>query len=170
MSSTRRRAGIIAAWALAATVTFGAVAGAVGSVALAEPSPTPSGSSSGAPSAERSAGPGAKADGERRGRRHGHGLLRRALHGEHTVKGPDGTFVTLLTQRGEVTAVDADSVTLKSEDGYTREYAVTAETTVRKGREPAKVTDLAVGDRAAVVAVKDGDTATARRLVAGTPR
>lgn len=175
MSSTRRRAGTVAAWTLAATVAFGAVAGAVGSVALAGPTPAPdrsaSPSATGDPSPKPyvTTSPGVGEKGEKGGRRGAaaHALRKRGLHGELVVKGADGAYVTVLTQRGAVAAVDADSVTLKSEDGYTREYAVTPDTKLRKDGAAAEIADLEVGDQAAVVAVKSGDTATARRIHVG---
>ena len=54
-----------------------------------------------------------------------------ALHGEVIVPNSDGTFTTVLVQRGEVTAVSATSITVKSADGFTQEYAVTADSKIR---------------------------------------
>lgn len=50
------------------------------------------------------------------------------LHGEAVVKDRDGNFVTVATQAGEVTAVDKSSLTVKSEDGYTRTWTRTEAT------------------------------------------
>ena len=47
-----------------------------------------------------------------------------ALHGRYVVEDPDGTYRTLVTQRGEVTASSASSVTVRSEDGSTRAVRV----------------------------------------------
>ena len=41
------------------------------------------------------------------------------LHGEAVVKTKDGGTKTVAVQRGEVTAIDGDSVTVKSTDGFT---------------------------------------------------
>lgn len=73
----------------------------------------------------------------------------------HTRK--HGT-VTVIVQRGEVTAVSATSVTLKSKDGWTHSYVLTDKTRVRGEG------DVAVGDRAQVIAVKGKDGDVARRL------
>jgi hypothetical protein len=177
MTSTGRRVGVIAAWAAAAVLALGAAAGAA-SVAFADPTPTPtptpSGSASATPKDERPDGE----KGDRRGLR-GHGKFAerkggphlfggRALHGEAVVKDEDGKFVTILSQRGEVTEVDGDSVTLKSEDGFTRTYTVNDDTRIRHNHDEAELSDVKVGENAAVVAEKSGDSATARKLIAHT--
>ncbi len=79
------------------------------------------------------------------------------IHGEGTVRTPDG-FATGFTQRGEVTAVSATSITLKSPDGFTKTYVVTEDTKVRKGRAEATIADVKVGDRAGVRGIKEGDS------------
>ena len=63
--------------------------------------------------------------GQRMGQRHPLAEPRadRFLHGELVIKGKDGKPVTVALQRGVVTAVDASSVTVKSEDGYSRTWA-----------------------------------------------
>ena len=43
------------------------------------------------------------------------------LHGEFTIRKPDGSgFQTMAIQTGEVTAVSPSSITVKSEDGFSR--------------------------------------------------
>ncbi len=85
----------------------------------------------------------------------GHGFGRGVLHGEFTVPGPDGGYQTFATQVGEVTAVSATSVTVKSEDGYSRTYAVDDNTLVNAGNEG--IGDVKTGDNVHVRAlVKDG--------------
>ena len=49
------------------------------------------------------------------------------LHGEVTASA-NGSVQTLVFQRGEVTAVSATSITLKSSDGFTGTYGLTAAT------------------------------------------
>lgn len=164
----RRIAGRIAAWTSVATIGVLAVAG----VALAAPTltaasnPTPSADPSASGKAQPEGKKSAKGDRPKKGK--GHGQLPRlgkAVHGEAVVRGKDGTYLTVYTQRGEVTAVSATSITLKSTDGFTSTYALTAETKVVKNRDGAKITDVRVGDLAGVVAVKSGDGKDARGIV-----
>jgi hypothetical protein len=58
------------------------------------------------------------------------------LHGEFTIRKPDGNgFQTVATQTGEVTAVSPSSITVKSEDGFSRTYSVDENTLVGSGRD-----------------------------------
>lgn len=71
-------------------------------------------------------------------------------------------------QRGTVTAVNGQSITVKSEDGFISTYAIEPETKVRKDRQSATIDQVATNDRVIVFAVKNGGTATAKRIgVAG---
>jgi hypothetical protein len=65
------------------------------------------------------------------------------LHGESVVKKADGTFQTILEQRGTVEAVSDTSITVKSEDGYSRTYAVNADTKITTA--PAAAPDSSPG-------------------------
>ena len=108
------------------------------------------------------------------------------LHSEGVVKKADGTFQTILEQRGTVEAVSDTSITVKSEDGYSQAYAVNADTKVTKAPavepddsqgtddggkrlKPAEgtIADIATGDAVRVSGVKDGDQATADRIAEG---
>lgn len=80
----------------------------------------------------------------------GQGWRTGVLHGEYVVADGAGGHRTLVTQRGEVTGVAAGSVTVRSEDGFTRTYEVTAATTVTGGA--AGVKSFAAGDAVAVLA------------------
>jgi hypothetical protein len=84
------------------------------------------------------------------------GRLGGTLHGEVTRPGAVGGTETLLVQTGTVTASSDTEVTVKSSDGFTATYAVSATTTVRG---PAKVAGLGVGTEVTVVAAKDGTRA-----------
>lgn len=84
------------------------------------------------------------------------------IHGEFVARDGQGGFRTYLTQRGEVTAVDSSSLTVKSDDGYTRTYAVTDETTVNAGRDG--LDDVAVGADVHVMGVRRSGTDTALRI------
>lgn len=75
------------------------------------------------------------------------------LHGEITMRKPDGNgFQTVAMQTGEVTAVSPSSITLKSEDGYSRTYSVDENTVVGSGRD-------------GIGTVKTGDTVRIAGLV-----
>lgn len=75
------------------------------------------------------------------------------IHGEYTVKKPDGTgYQTWATQVGEVTGVSSSSITVKSEDGYSRTYSVDENTVVNAGRD-------------GIGTVKNGDTVRVAGLV-----
>ena len=91
-------------------------------------------------------------------------VIGRGMHGEFVVKGKDGKPVTLVTVRGQVTAVGATSVTVKAEDGFTATFAVNGDTKVR-GAEAKAIGDVKVGATGAVVGVKSGNTTTARTVL-----
>jgi hypothetical protein len=57
------------------------------------------------------------------------------LHGEGVVEAPDGTYVTVRMQHGEVTAVSATSITVKSPDGYSSTYSIAETTDVERDGE-----------------------------------
>jgi hypothetical protein len=60
-------------------------------------------------------------------------------------------------QTGEVTGITDDEITTKSEDGYTRTYAITQETK--------STGDIAKGDDVTVIATTEGTTATAESIM-----
>jgi ferric-dicitrate binding protein FerR (iron transport regulator) len=148
MSSTpshrARRALVIGALGVAL-----AGGGAAAVWAASTPAPSPSAPSQGAQTL--------KAQAHARGP-----LFRGGLHGEVTAKRPDGTYATLLSQRGAVTEVTDTKLTVKSEDGYTHSYVLAPSTKVRSASNP-KGPDLKAGDEVAVRAERRGsdDTATA---------
>jgi hypothetical protein len=108
------------------------------------------------------------------------------LHSESVVKKADGTFETQLSQHGTVDAVSDASLTVKSEDGFTQTYAVTADTRIVKFPAPgadgspatgedgkrlkpseATITEITAGESVRVSGVKSGDSVTAERIVEG---
>jgi len=121
------------------------------------PTPTPTATASPAPAAQPRHGD--RWQGPRMKRL---GLLRRALHGEVTLAGEEHRVVVF--QRGPVEKVSDTSVTVKSADGYTATYVISADTTVRKNGDKATIADLKAGDRVLVVANKDGSTLKALRI------
>lgn len=83
-------------------------------------------------------------------------MARRLVHGEFTVKTKDG-FEQVFLQKGAVTSVSASSIELKSPDGFTKAYPVSADTKVRKDKKKAAIGDVKTGDKALVLgSVKDG--------------
>lgn len=109
------------------------------------------------------------------------GIAGPGIHGEFTVKNKDGSYTTLVSQRGTVQSVSDSSISVKSDDGFTQSYAITSSTTIVKlpasgtgtqGRRPSpqtiKATDLKAGDTVAVSGTKSGTTVTATRIIGGT--
>lgn len=145
-----------------------------------QPGPSPSGSSSQGSSASQdpSASPSPSASGkltptERRGQ---------PIHGEHVVKQPDGSYRTILTQAGSIESISDTEITVKSDDGFTQRYVITAEARVSKlpadvselrngkGKQSppsATASDLKAGDAVRVSGTKDGDKVTATRILSG---
>jgi hypothetical protein len=91
------------------------------------------------------------------------------LHGEFTVETSEGKYEVVTVQRGAVTGKSADTVTVKSEDGYTATYRVNSDTQIIKDGERAKLADLAKDDTVSVNGVKSGSTVTARAILNGCP-
>lgn len=89
-----------------------------------------------------------------------HRLARRVAHGELTAKTKDG-YGVFDVQRGEVTAVGPTSITLRSGDGFTGDYALTGDTRVVQKGTVSTIGAIKVGDRAALVARVSGGTRTA---------
>lgn len=159
------RRGLLAG-AIALALTGG---GAAAVWAGTQPSPSPS-----SPSASPSpSGSGAAKSTEGRGQ---------AIHGEHVVKQQDGSYRTVLTQTGTIESVSGSEVTVKSEDGFTQRYAITAETRIAKVPEnvselrngkgrpslpSATAADLEAGDTVKVSSTKNGETVTATKVVSG---
>ena len=145
-----------AATMVAAGVGTLALVGVGAGIASADPDPTPSAN----PTARTTASPadktGQRADVDRRH----NGLLRRALHGEATLGGHQQRVVVF--QRGIAGAVNATSLTLRSEDGFTATYLLNSETRVRRLRQPATVSDIRAKDKVRVLATKDVSVLTAK--------
>ncbi|MFC9688764.1 hypothetical protein ACFTSF_09510 [Kribbella sp. NPDC056951] len=154
-----RIAGTIAA--VAVTTTAGGVAWAATS---ADPTPSPSASpSTPAQPGDPGKGPGRGFGGP--GKFLGQGG---ALHGEFVVKKDGGGYQTVATQRGEVTAVSKDSITVKSEDGFSRTYTLTEDTLVNAARDG--IGDVKTGNTVNVSALVVDGKATATSLSDGTVR
>ena len=100
--------------------------------------------------------------------------LGRVLHGEVTVTTANGGTRLVDVQRGTVSAIDGNKVTVTSTDKVSFGYVIDAKTRIvdfdlAKPRT-ATVADLKVGDTVRVVATRSGDTRTATLVVAGQPK
>jgi hypothetical protein len=124
----------------------------------ASPSPTPTASASPTPTAQPRHPDRRQRPKFRRFAR----LAARALHGEVTLAGEQHRVVAF--QRGPVEKVSDTSLTVKSEDGYTATYVVSADTVVRRDGDKVKIADVKAGDHVRVVANKEGSTLKAFRL------
>lgn len=94
------------------------------------------------------------------------------LHGDAVVK-KDDAYITVQRQRGEVTAVDESSITVKSEDGFEATYTIDSSTKFHRPGEGAEdgaaKGEVKVGDKAMVAGTKDGDSLTAIMIGVGEP-
>lgn len=137
---------------------------------MAAPAPSPA-----APSAspEGSAAPERAGDRPRREKfeqwrkkRQARVLLRRGtLHGEAVVKTKDGDTRTVVVQRGEVTAIDGDTMTVKSADGFTSTWRFGPELRVVERRNTVQPEQVKVGTTVGVAGAKEGDASVARLIV-----
>jgi hypothetical protein len=127
-----------------------------------------------APSASAPAQPGASAAGKKRGERaeewrkrhQARVLLRRnTLHGEAVVQTRDGGTKTVAVQRGAVTAIDGDTMTVKSTDGFTMTWTFADDLRVVERRATVQPSEVKVGTVLGVAGAKDGDTGSARLIV-----
>jgi hypothetical protein len=154
-------------WRLVGTVAAVVVTTGAGGVAWAatnaDPTPSPSTSPS-APNPAKPEGPG----GPGGPGRHGEFGIGKALHGEFTVEKDGGGYQTVATQTGTVTAVSKDAITVKSADGYSKEYVVTADTLVNATRDG--ITSIKTGNTVNVSAIVADGKSTATSVSDGTQR
>jgi hypothetical protein len=89
------------------------------------------------------------------------------LHGEFTMRKPDGNgFQTVAVQTGEVTAVSPSSITVKSEDGFSRTYSVDENTAVGSGRDG--IGTVRTGDTVRIAGVVEDGKARAAGILDST--
>jgi hypothetical protein len=166
----RRRRGLVAGLIAVALLAAGATG-----VALASDkgsgSPSPSGIGAGSvsedetPNGTTSRPP--KDQGERNGRRFGHGRPGLggplgALHGEFVVPKQGGGYQTLLVQQGTVSSVSSSSITVKSADGFSETYTVNSDTLVNAARDG--ISSIKKGAKVSVLAQKTSTAPTALRI------
>jgi hypothetical protein len=166
MTPTRRPHRRLTVVLTSATIAAAAVVlVSIGADHRAQAAAAPTAGSSGSPSASPKPAPGDRpGHGPALGPRgFGGGPEGREVHGQAVVQKPDGTYATVDTQVGSVTAVSTTSITLKSSDGFTMTYAVAASTLVDAQRDG--ITSVTAGDTARVVATVAGSTATATDII-----
>ncbi|WP_327634709.1 hypothetical protein OHB24_32615 [Kribbella sp. NBC_00482] len=157
-------------WRLLGTVAAVAVTTTAGGVAWATSNADPTPSPSASPSSPSTPGQQQKPDRPGKGGfgPRGEFGLGGALHGEFVVPKDGGGYQTVATQRGEVTAVSKESITVKSADGYSRTYTLTEDTLVNAARDG--IDDVKTGNTVTVTAVVTDGKATASSVNDGTVR
>jgi hypothetical protein len=114
------------------------------------------------PSPSPSASPDRK---DRRERHKARVLLRKnVLHGEVVVQTKEGTR-TVAVQRGEVTGIDDDSVTVKSTDGYTATWSFATDLHVVRHSTTVRPEEIKAGTQVGVAGAKEGENLVARLIV-----
>jgi hypothetical protein len=92
------------------------------------------------------------------------------LHGEAIVKDPSsGATVIQDFQTGKVTAISSSSMTVRSADGTTWTWTLSADTRAHKGFADLSVSAIKVGDTVAVSGIRSGDTRTAQHVADPPP-
>jgi hypothetical protein len=84
------------------------------------------------------------------------------VHGEFVVPKDNG-FETLDVQTGKVTDVSSSSITVVSDDNFSKTYAVTADTLVNSARDG--IGSIKTGNTVRITATVSGSTATAGDIV-----
>lgn len=102
--------------------------------------------------------------------------LNAAIHSEYVVL-EGSNYVTMAGQAGTVTDVSATSLTVKSEDGFSRTYAVGSDVQVTQGMRQRggtstgstlSLSNVTAGASVRVTALKDGDSYTAQAIQLAT--
>jgi hypothetical protein len=93
-------------------------------------------------------------------------LRKGTLHGEAVVQTKKGD-VTVVVQRGVVTAMDDKTITVKSSDGVTMTWSLGEKLRVVEKRSTVQPTAVQVGAAIALAGAKDEDTPVARLIVLG---
>jgi hypothetical protein len=91
-------------------------------------------------------------------------LARNVLHGEAVVQTKEGT-ITVAVQRGEVTAISSDSITVKSSDGVTWTWKFDPKLRVIENRNTIQPSQVKAGAKVALAGPKTGDQLMARLIV-----
>lgn len=97
-------------------------------------------------------------------RAHRHPLLRRTLHGSFVLRTRPGHTATVDVQRGAITGVTSTSLTVRSSDGVTDTYVLTAATRIRSRGKAIPAGQLVTGDRGFVIAIERNGQKVARAI------
>lgn len=92
-------------------------------------------------------------------------LRENVLHGEVVVQTKDGGAKTVNVQRGQVTAIDDRSMTVKCSDGFTMTWTFDPKLRVVERRHTVQSNGIKVGTTVGVAGAKDGDGGVARLIV-----
>lgn len=102
--------------------------------------------------------------------------LNAAVHSEYVVL-QDSGYVTMAGQAGTVTAISETSMTVNSEDGFSRTYSVGSDVQVTQGMRQRgsastgstpSLASVTTGATVRVTALKDGNTYTAQTILLAT--
>ena len=88
------------------------------------------------------------------------GIVRRTVSADLTLKTKTG-YRTIRYERGQVTSVGDASLTVKTADGVSTTFAVTAQTRLRAAGKAITLSQLHAGDRAMVFATEQNGSFTA---------
>ncbi|MCU7725103.1 hypothetical protein ODJ79_15355 [Actinoplanes sp. KI2] len=91
-------------------------------------------------------------------------LRKNTLHGEFTIQTKKQGIKTIVVQRGEVTAVTATQVTVKSTDGFTLTWTFGDKLKVVQDKKAADKTALKTGEQIGLAGTKDGAITDARLI------
>lgn len=101
----------------------------------------------------------------------GAGGLGTAVHSEYVIL-RNGKYVNMGSQTGTVSAVSADSITVKSEDGFTRNYSLGSDLVVsqgmgrgmNQGSSTLGISDVQDGDTVRITALQESGNYTAETI------
>jgi hypothetical protein len=156
MTISRRMARLLAAAGVAGVAAAGGTLG----LAAAQTSTTTTPPSSSSPSTTAPSAESPKDHGGRLGRLGG--LGGNVLHGEFVVP-KNGGFETIDVQTGKVTDVSQTSITVQSDDNFSKTYAVADTTVVNAGRDG--IASVKKDDTVRVTATVDGSNVTAVDII-----
>lgn len=150
----------------ASVAAFTVLGVTAGGIAWAESSTAPAVSQAAAAAASPSADDSTAAAAGPAARLRGFG--KRVVHGEVVLQTKKG-FVTAVIARGTVTAIDANSVTVKSPDGVATSFSIDQKTRARSDGKKIAISAVHVGDKVGVLGVKAGSAAPLARMIRKLP-
>ena len=136
-----------------------------GGIAWAESASTPA-TTAAATSATTAAGAAAPDANGAGGRMRG--LGRHVLHGEVVLQTRKG-IVTADIARGTVSAIDGDSISVKSADGVVTTFTINANTKARSAGHVIPLNTVHAGDQVGVLGIKTGADAPVARMIRKLP-